>query len=69
MLEVLVGFAVLITPYLLGCVLNILVYGFDFEHWEGVEWTYAFGLIILMFLFTIGVVSYYTGHYVLSIIN
>ena len=69
MLEVIVGFIILTTPYLLGCILNILVYGFDFACWEGFSWTYAFGICILMFLSIIGVASYYIGHFILSIIN
>lgn len=69
MLEVIVGFIILITPYLLGCILNILVYGFNFACWKGFSWTYAFGVGILMFLSTIGVASYYIGHFILSIIN
>ena len=69
MLEVIVGFIMLITPYLLGCILNILVYGFDFEHWEGIGVTYASGMFILVILCSVVSVSYFIGHYVLSIIN
>lgn len=64
--EILLGTAVLILPYLVGTIINVIEYGMSIEYYESIGWTYAVGFTVLVILGAFTTLAWLVGANVMA---